>query len=47
MRLPTFTDYSLCTLITLTTHEERLCTVKEMSTQFGVNQNHMMKVVPD
>ncbi len=47
MRLATFADHSQRTLIPLPTHDERLCTVKEMSTQFGVNQNHMMKVVPD
>lgn len=46
MKLTTYTDYSLRTLIYLAAlNEERLCNIQEISTAYGISKNHLMKVV--
>lgn len=45
MRLTSFTDYSLRTLIYLAVQPDRFCTVKEVAQAFNLSQNHMIKVV--
>jgi len=45
MRLTRYTDYSLRVLIHLTLHQERLCSIGEISHTYQVSHNHLMKVV--
>lgn len=47
MRLTLYTDYALRMLMHLASHEDRLCSIAEISRAFGVSQNHMMKVAND
>lgn len=47
MRLTRYTDYGLRVLIHLTTHPGRLCSIRQISTAYGVSQSHVMKVVND
>lgn len=45
MRLTRYTDYSLRVLIHLALHEDRICSIGEISRTYDVSQNHLMKVV--
>ncbi len=45
MRLTRYTDYSLRVLIHLALHDERLCSIGEISRTYEVSHNHLMKVV--
>lgn len=45
MQLTTFTDYGLRTLMYLSTHPERLSSVKEISEYHSISRNHLVKVV--
>lgn len=45
MRLTRYTDYSLRVLIHLALHDERLCSIGEISRTYDVSHNHLMKVV--
>lgn len=45
MRLTTFSDYALRTLMYLALHPNRLVTIAEVAVAFGVSTNHLMKVV--
>ncbi len=45
MRLTRYTDYSLRVLIHLALHDDRLCSIGEMSRTYAVSHNHLMKVV--
>ena len=45
MRFTRYTDYSLRVLIHLALHEERLCSIGEISRSYDVSHNHLMKVV--
>lgn len=45
MRLTSFTDYSLRVLIFLAAEPGRRATIAEISTAFGVSENHLTKVV--
>ena len=45
MRLTRYTDYSLRVLIHLALHDDRLCSIGEMSRTYDVSHNHLMKVV--
>lgn len=45
MRLTTYTDYALRTLMYLATHPGRLVTISEIAEVHGISKNHLMKVV--
>lgn len=47
MRLTAYTDYALRVLIYLTIQDERLATIREISEQYDISKNHLMKLVHD
>lgn len=47
MRITLYTDYAIRVLTYLGKVPDRLITVKEIATVFGVSQNHLVKIVQD
>ncbi len=45
MRLTRFTDYALRVLILLGLTEDRLVTIEEIGTRYGISANHLTKIV--
>lgn len=45
MRLTSYTDYTLRTLLHLGTHRDRLVTIQEIADLHSISKNHLMKVV--
>ncbi len=45
MRLTRYTDYSLRVLMHLALHDDRLCSIGEISRAYELSHNHLMKVV--
>lgn len=45
MRLTSYTDYTLRTLIYLGTHREKLVTIQDIANVHSISKNHLMKVV--
>ena len=44
MRLTSYTDYSLRTLMYLATHRDRLVTIQDIAALHSISKNHLMKV---
>ena len=47
MRLTVHTDYSIRTLIYLAVREDKLATISDISEQYQISKNHMMKVAQE
>ena len=47
MRLTQYTDYALRVLLYLARHPDRLCSIAEIATAYGISKNHLMKVTND
>ena len=47
MKLTAYSDYALRVLIYLSVQDDRLTTIKEISEQYGISKNHLMKLVHD
>jgi Rrf2 family nitric oxide-sensitive transcriptional repressor len=47
MKLTRYTDYSLRVLLHLASHEDKLCSIAEISRAYGISESHVMKVVHD
>lgn len=45
MRLTSFTDYTLRTLLYLSAHRDRLVTIQDIADVHAISKNHLMKVV--
>lgn len=45
MRLTVYTDYALRVLMYAALHPDRLSTIGEISSVYGISRNHLMKVV--
>jgi Rrf2 family nitric oxide-sensitive transcriptional repressor len=45
MRLTVYSDFSLRVLMYVALHPERLPTIAEIATSYGISKNHLMKVV--
>ena len=45
MRLTSFTDYSLRTLLYLCAHRDQLVTIQDIADMHSISKNHLMKVV--
>lgn len=45
MQLTIFTDYGLRSLMFLAAHPDRLCSVREIASHYGISYNHLVKVV--
>lgn len=45
MRMTVLSDYSLRVLMYLAARPERLVTIQEIATAYGISENHLMKVV--
>lgn len=47
MRLTHYTDYTLRVLLYLARHPDRLCSIAEIATAYGISKNHLMKIIND
>ncbi len=47
MRLTQYTDYALRILLYLAKHPDRLSSIAEIATAYGISKNHLMKITND
>lgn len=47
MRLTRYTDYAMRVLLYLGRDPERLCSIADIASAYGISRNHLMKVIND
>lgn len=47
MKLTRYSDYALRVLTYLASHDDRLCSIREIAERYRISENHLMKVVHD
>ena len=47
MKLTRYSDYALRVLTYLASHQDRLCSIREIASSYRISENHLMKIVHD
>ncbi|MCS0503295.1 Rrf2 family transcriptional regulator [Ancylobacter mangrovi] len=47
MQLTLYSDYAMRVLLYLAAHRDKLCSISEIASAYGISHNHLMKVLND